>query len=84
MSQDQVLQIEADNEYLISSADTETEITAMKGTEQEEPLLLVVAKGRMPSDVGIYATWTEAQQKTSGMSGAEHTKCIGIQEAIPT
>ena len=41
-----------------------------------------MAKGRTQSDIGIYATWTEAQQKTSGVSGADHKKCIGIEEAI--
>ena len=64
MSHDQVLQIEADNEDLLSSEDTEPETTAMMGIEPEEPSppLWVVAKGRTPSDIGIYATWTEAQQ----------------------
>ena len=81
-----MLQLEADNEDLLSSEDTESETTATMGTEAEElsppPPLWVVAKGRTPSDIGIYATWTEAQQKTSGVSGADHKKCIGIQEAI--
>ena len=82
----QVLVIEADNEGLLSSdnIETEDEIGAATGgaTESDEPPLWVVAKGRNPSDVGIYTTWTEAQQRTTGVSGADHKKCLGMQEAI--
>ena len=78
--------IEADNEGLLSSdnIETEDEIGAATGgaTESDEPPLWVVAKGRNPSDVGIYTTWTEAQQRTTGVSGADHKKCLGMQEAI--
>ena len=81
--------IEADNEGLLSSdtidtEDTEPEIGVATGggTESDEPPLWVVAKDRNPGDVGIFTTWTEAQQKTTGVSGADHKKCLGIQEAI--
>ena len=42
----------------------------------------VVATGRKPSDTGIYRTWTEAQQRTQGVSGADHKRCDNLEEAI--
>lgn len=49
--------------------------------EEEDEVYYVVASGRRPSDTGIYKTWTEAQQRTNGVSGADHKRCNGLQEA---
>ena len=74
----QMLEIEPESCGFIST-ETENEPSA---SEDEDTPLWVVVKGLKPADIGIYKTWTEAQQRTNGVSGANHKKCTGLKEAL--
>ena len=83
MQVDLDIDLEAENIGITSTDDTEPELCPEQEAEtDEEPPLWVVAKGKTPSDTGIYTTWTEAQQRTNGVSGADHKRCHGMSDAI--